>query len=182
MSRANRWEKSRFFQTGLLFPPFPVLLVLLSCHINVLFEGFLLFCVETFTSLHPSTSVIKSISTQIYSCWSNSVWPCGGNSHFYNRSYTWYITWYSLSEKRLHCSVLGRSAGRSAAWWHANFSAQMYCSDLLICALIQCTEWPFPQKQTYIIERAPLEPNSNVFVMLHSNINQFTLIDTILVH
>lgn len=32
---------------------------------------------------------------------------------------------------------------------HTNFPAEMYCFDLLKSTLIQCTEWPFPQKKTY---------------------------------
>lgn len=31
------------------------------------------------------------------------------------------------------------------------FPAEMYCSDLLMSALIRCTEWPFPPRNKHII-------------------------------
>ena len=50
----------------------------------------------------------------------------------------------------------GREGGRRPADerldWHANFfPAEMYCSDLLMSALIRRTEWPFPPRNKHII-------------------------------
>lgn len=56
-------------------------------------------------------------------------------------------------------SLPGAGGGRRPADelldWHANFfffsPAEMYCSDLLMSALIRRTEWPFPPRNKHII-------------------------------